>query len=308
MKFLFLFMDGVGLGVDDPLLNPLVAEEMPNLKALLDGNHLAAGIPPLETRRASLRALDAVMEVLGLPQSATGQASLLTGKNVSDLVGKHYGPKPNRAVRDVLAEGTLFSALTEAGYRAGLLNAYPDQYFKAISSGRRLYSAIPQAVANAGILLNGQVELFAGKALSADFTGEGWRDRLGLATVPVYSPGEAGAKMVELTNGLDLAFFEFWPSDYAGHRQNWDDARALLAHFDRMLGGLLSAWEDQSGLVLITSDHGNLEALDTRRHTANLVPALVIGAPELRQQFVQNLQTLADVAPAILQFYPGARL
>jgi bisphosphoglycerate-independent phosphoglycerate mutase (AlkP superfamily) len=163
-------------------------------------------------------------------------------------------------------------------------------------------------VTNAGIELNRPTELYSGRALSADFTGEGWRERLGLVDVPVYSPEAAGVKMAELTDELDLAFFEFWPSDYAGHRQNREDALALLVHFDQVLGGLLAAWEDQSGLVLITSDHGNLEALDTRRHTTHPVPALVIGAPELRRQFTQNLHTLADVTPAILKFYPKASL
>jgi hypothetical protein len=305
MKFLFLFMDGVGLGTSDPEVNPLAAAEMPNLTALLDGQRLVNGVPPLEAARASLLALDAVMDVPGLPQSATGQASLLTGKNASWQVGRHYGPKPNQAVRDVLAEGTIFSALAQAGYQAGLLNAYPDQYFDAITSGKRLYSAIPQAVTDAGIQLKGQTELFAGQALSADFTGEGWRDRLGLSDVPVYSPEEAGATLAVLTTELDLAFFEFWPSDYAGHRQNWEDALALLTHFDRVLGGLLAAWDDQAGLVLITSDHGNIESMDTRRHTTNPVPALVIGAPALRQKFIRNMLTLADVAPAIIQFYPS---
>jgi hypothetical protein len=308
MKFLFLFMDGVGLGSPDPQINPLAAAEMPNLTVLLEGQRLVNGVSPLESARASLLALDAVMDVTGVPQSATGQASLLTGKNVSRRIGRHYGPKPNQSVRDVLAEGTIFSALAQAGYQAALLNAYPDQYFAAINSGKRLYSAIPQAVTDAGIRLKGQDAIYAGEALSADFTGEGWRDRLGLPDVPVYSPEQAGANMAALTVGLDLAFFEFWPSDYAGHRQNWDDALALLAHFDRVLGGLLAAWDDQAGLVLITSDHGNLESMDTRRHTTNPVPALVIGAPDLRHRFIHNMETLADVAPAILQFYPESSI
>ena len=308
MKFLFLFMDGVGLGPSDPQTNPLAAAEMPHLIKLLDGHRLLAGTSPLETERASLLALDAVMDVEGLPQSATGQAALLTGKNVPHLIGRHYGPKPNKAVQEILAEGTLFSALAGGGYRAALLSAYPDGYFQAIRSGKRLHAAIPQSVTNAGIALNGQAELFAGQALSADFTGEGWRERLKMPDVPVYSPQEAGEKLAALSASLDLAFFEFWPSDYAGHRQDREEAIALLEHFDQVLGGLLSAWDDQAGLVLITSDHGNIEALDTRRHTANPVPALVIGAPGLRRRFTQHLHSLADVTPAILQFYPQAQI
>lgn len=303
MRFLFLFMDGVGLGPDDPETNPLAAAEMPHLSGLLDGERLLARAAPLETARASLLGIDPNMGVDGLPQSASGQASLLTGKNVPQIIGEHYGPKPNPAIRAVLADGTLFSTLQQRGYRTCLLNAYPQRYFEGINSGKRLYSAIPQAVVDAGIALNGRQEFYAGEALSADFTGEGWRTFLKYEDAPMHAPFEAGENLARLSSRFDLAFFEFWPSDYAGHRQDMDDAIALLEMFDRVLGGLVSAWEDQEGLVLVTSDHGNIEALDTRRHTHNPVPALVIGAPELRKKFTQNLKSLADVTPAILQFY-----
>jgi len=305
MKFLFLFMDGIGLGPDNPETNPLAAAEMPNLHSLLQGSKLVEGAAPLETARASLLALDANMSVAGLPQSATGQASLLTGKNVPEIIGEHYGPKPNPAVRAVLNGGTLFSTLKQGGYRAALLNAYPKQYFEAVDSGKRLYSAIPQAVVFAEIALKSAEDLYAGRALSVDFTGEGWRTHLKLENVPVFAPPEAGQHLARLAASHDLAFFEYWPSDIAGHRQNRQDAINLLEGFDQVLGGLLAAWDDAQGLILLTSDHGNLEALDTRRHTDNPVPALVVGARQLRQKFTQNLRSLADVTPAILQFYPN---
>lgn len=304
MRFLFLFMDGVGLGNDDLEANPLSAAKMPNLSNLLDGNKLLSGTSPLETERATLLPLDPNMNVDGLPQSATGQAALLTGRNIPELVGEHYGPKPNQAVRDLLAESNLFCTLTENGYSSALLNAYPDRYFEAIKSGKRLYSSIPQAVINAGLALKDKNDLYAGKALSADFTGEGWRSFLKDERVPVHSLHRAGEELAALAQSYDFAFFEYWPSDYAGHRQDKADAVELLENFDGVLGGLLSAWEDDRGLILITSDHGNLEDLGTRRHTANPVPGLVIGSPELRRQFCQGLTTLADVTPAILRFYP----
>jgi len=304
MNFLFLFMDGIGLGPDHPETNPLAAATMPHLNALLQGHKLVSGAVPLETDRATLLALDPNMNVTGLPQSATGQASLLTGKNVPEIVGTHYGPKPNPAVREVLFGGTLFSILKQGGYQAALLNAYPKQYFEAVDSGKRLYSAIPQSVVFAEIPLKGTEDLYSGEALSADFTGEGWRTHLKLEDVPVFPPYEAGQNLARLASRYDLAFFEFWPSDVAGHRQDRNDAISLLEGFDEVFGGLLDSWDDESGLILLTSDHGNLEALDTRRHTDNPVPALVIGDWKLREIFCQNLLTLADVTPAILQFYP----
>ncbi len=69
-----------------------------------------------------------------------------------------------------------------------------------------------------------------------------------------------------------------------------------------MLGELVTTWDDQAGLVVITSDHGNLEDLSTRRHTQNPVPALVIGAPADRATFMNGLHDLTGIAPAILKF------
>lgn len=77
----------------------------------------------------------------------------------------------------------------------------------------------------------------------------------------------------------------------------------LLRTFDQVLGGLLSAWDDEKGLILITSDHGNLEDLSVRNHTRNPVPAIVVGSPKLRETFIQHLSDLTDVYPAILKFF-----
>lgn len=304
MKFLFLFMDGVGLSDDDPVNNPLAQAEMPVLQQLLNGNKLVAGTAPLDSKRASLRAIDPNLAVDGLPQSATGQAALLTGKNVPKIVGEHYGPKPNQPVRDVILAGNLFTILTERGYKAALLNAYPQQYFDGINSGKHLYSAIPEAVTSAEITLKTKDDYYAGDAMAVDFTGEGWRTFLGFEDAPVFSPQEAGEKLANLATSYDFSFFEFWPSDYAGHKQDNSAAITLLELFDKVLGGLLDVWDDEAGLILITSDHGNMEDLSTRRHTDNLVPAVVIGAPALRERFTTKLENLADVAPAILEFYP----
>ncbi len=300
MQILFLFLDGVGLGADKPDINPFVRADMPNLRALLGGNSLTASAAPFEGKRATLLALDASLGVDGLPQSATGQAVLLTGVNIPKEIGQHYGPKPNPEVAAYLKNGnTLFSWLRANKKTAALLNAYPPRYFHSIESGRRLYSSVPLALTNAGFPLFTKDDLFAGRALSADFTGQGWHTMLGLTDTPIFPPHEAGRKTAELAAQYDFAFFEYWASDYAGHKQDMSAACSLLASFDLVLGGLLDAWDNARGLILLTSDHGNLEDLSTRRHTDAKVPGLVIGSKSARIIFTEGLHDLTGIAPAI---------
>ena len=151
-----------------------------------------------------------------------------------------------------------------------------------------------------------QHDLNAGKAISADFTAQGWRERLNLPETPVLTETEAGERMAFLAGHYDLAFFEYWLSDYAGHSQDMGAAEKLLITFDRVLGGLLAAWDDRQGLILITSDHGNLEDLSTRRHTSNPVPALLVGEPEMRRSFSSGLVDLTGITPAILRLIQQA--
>ncbi len=151
MKTLFLFLDGIGLGADNSETNPFVRANMPHLESLLGGKKLTGSAAPFENEHLSLMAADPNLGVKGLPQSATGQAVLLTGINIPAELGYHYGPKPNPEVAQYLNDGTLFSKTVNAGKKTALLNAYPPRYFDGIDSGKRLYSSIPLALTNAGI-------------------------------------------------------------------------------------------------------------------------------------------------------------
>ena len=297
MRVLFLFLDGIGLGENNPETNPFSRADMPNLQHLLEGRSLLKESVPFHGERASLVAVDPSVGVSGLPQSATGQAMLMTGKNIPAELGYHYGPKPNPDVAAYLKDGTLFSDFVDAGKKAVLLNAYPPRYFDGVNSGKRLYSSIPLSVTSAGIPLFKHEDLFEGRAMSADFTGEGWRTMLGFIDAPVMEPDQAGRTLGRLAKEYDFSLFEYWASDYAGHGQEMDTAVRLMETFDGVLGGLVESWDD--GLILVTSDHGNMEDLSTRKHTAADVPALVIGDRAGRDAFTRNLSDLTDIAPAI---------
>ena len=297
MHVLFIFLDGIGLGENDPETNPFARAKMPNLHGLLEGRSLLKEAAPFDGERATLLAVDPAVGVKGLPQSATGQAILMTGINIPAELGYHYGPKPNPDVAAYLKEATLFSRFVKEGKKAALLNAYPPRYFDGIDSGKRLYSSIPLSVINAGLPLFRHEDLYAGRALSADFTGEGWRTMLGFRDAPVMEAQHAGRKLGALAKVYDFALFEYWASDYAGHKQQMENAIHLMETFDEVLGGLIESWDD--GLILVTSDHGNMDDLSTRKHTPAPVPALVIGDQAARQEFTRDLKELTDIAPAI---------
>ncbi|MCL4272074.1 MAG: hypothetical protein KJZ72_21130 [Anaerolineales bacterium] len=298
MRILFLFLDGIGLGDDNPETNPFVRAEMPYLESLLDGKKLTRSAAPFESGLISLQAVDSNLGVKGLPQSATGQAVLLTGINIPAELGYHYGPKPNPEVAQYLDGKTLFSRTIQAGKKTALLNAYPPRYFDGIDSGKRLYSSIPLVLTNAGVSLFTHDDYFAGHALSADFTGEGWREVLGYPDAPVFDSITAGTNLSQLAKHYDFSFFEYWASDYAGHKQDMGWAIRQLETFDGVLKGLLADWDLAHDLVLLTSDHGNMEDLSTRKHTAAPVPLILFGEKTKRDAFT-DVSDLTGIAPAI---------
>jgi 2,3-bisphosphoglycerate-independent phosphoglycerate mutase len=319
MKLLFIFLDGVGLGPDDPQVNPLARASLPYLKVLLDGQKLVADghftdAQPdhnmINTSQASLLPLDACLSVEGVPQSATGQAALFTGENISLKLGYHQGPKPDSTVVHWLQQGTLLTHLRNQKKTASLLNAFPPRYFSAIEAGYRLPGVIALSTMQAGIPLKTMQDLFAGQALSADFTAEGWHSTLGFTDTPMLTYSQAGARLALLAHQYDLTIFEYWLTDIAGHHQDMQAACTIMEAIDEVLGSLLNSW-DGEGLILLTSDHGNMEDLSTRHHTLNDVPLLLIGCQEQRDKFTSFLESaspsnsrldLTAVAPAILDF------
>ncbi|MFN2116976.1 MAG: hypothetical protein ACK2T1_04800 [Candidatus Promineifilaceae bacterium] len=292
------FLDGVGLGSADSQVNPFVSAHMPNIANLLGRDDwYISGNGILRSDRATLAPTDVTLSVSGRPQSATGQATILSGRNVPRIVGEHYGPKPSDAVADVIGQGTLFSEISDFGGRAALITPYPQGYFDAIRDGVRIYSAVPHAVTTAGWPLFTADDLQNGRAVSPDFTNEGWRDHLGYRDIEIISPVEAGKRIATIAPSYDLSFFEHWPSDYRGHRGPLSDAVGNLEQIDQVVGGILAHWPDEEGVLIITSDHGNIEEKNHRKHTLNPVPTIIVGKDHW--QLAKQIVDLTDIARVV---------
>lgn len=302
---LIFFLDGVGLGGPDPETNPFLHASLPNLGDLLgDSWYQRPEIPGQEgrivTRRASLVPTDAIMNIPGRPQSATGQATILTGKNVPLLVGEHYGPKPNQSVAKVIQDGNLFQEVIAAGGSAALITPYPQGYFNAINSGKRLLSSVPLAATSAGLPLMTADDLRAGRAVSPGFTGQGWHEYLGYTDIPILSLVEAGQQIASVARYYEFSFFEHWPSDRSGHRGSLEQAIQHLEMIDQVLGGLFDAWDEANDLLIITSDHGNIEEKNHRQHSRNPVPTVLFGRDHAR--LIDEIHDLSDIGTVVRSF------
>ena len=295
-QVLVLFMDGVGLGDDNPEVNPLAQAELPILRSLLDGRRPVRANGRYATRHATLLPLDAQMGVPGLPQSGTGQTSILTGVNAPALIGQHYGPYPNQPLRDLLSSnGNLFRELLASGKPVAFANAYPDRFLSRLGRGTERLSANSRAAVLAGLKLRGPAELKAGRAISSLLTNKYWRE-WGY-DVPELSAAQAGAQLVRLTEDHVLTYFEFWYTDVAGHRQDRELSLYILEQLDEFLGGIINALDLRRSLLVILSDHGNFEDLSTPKHTLN--PALSLLAGAGHQDLASRLESLEDVTPAL---------
>lgn len=298
MRVLFLFFDGWGLGANDPATNPFLTAPMPMLRELFDG-----AIPTRDNHGASSRATlcptDATLGIEGVPQSATGQTALLTGINAPRAIGEHLGPYPNDALRALITRDNLLRRLVTAGRRVAFANAYPPLFFARLARNKARRSATAYAAHAANVRYRDIDDLRAGNAVSAFVTNKLWRDYG--ADVPLITARDAGANLARLAADNDFTLFEYFLTDAAGHKANPTFTARTLAEVDELIGGARDASALRETLIVITSDHGNVEDATTPTHTRNPVPTILIGAQ--RERVAPRIHALTDLAPALAELF-----
>lgn len=288
--FLFLFLDGVGLGANSET-NPFALAKTPFLESLLGGK-LTKELGPLTSRELIFRHLDAKLGFPGLPQSATGQTTLLTGRNGAEVMQGHYGPYPGPTLKKELDKGTLFSDVLRLGKRATLSNLYPPGYFRAVETGQQKYNVPVYAARQAGLELLRIDDYRSGNAVSVDMTGDYLHHHD--ATLKPVSALEMGKRLAYMAGQNDFTFFDLWLTDQAGHRWSVSECARLVETLDLFLCGVVENLGDAT--LLVTSDHGNLEDKAVKTHTLADVPLIVVG--DNAERFRQA-KTLLDVASMI---------
>jgi 2,3-bisphosphoglycerate-independent phosphoglycerate mutase len=290
MHLLMLFVDGVGLGPRSAD-NPLAQVRLAALEDLAGGQALTAELRPRGSSTHIVRSIDANLDVAGLPQSGTGQASLFTGINCAAIAGRHYGPFPHSTSKPVVRQHSIFQRLKNgASSDVAFANAYPDRFFSFVRTTDR-WTVTTLCCHYADVELRGEAALARGEAIPANITGEGWPGD----PIEILSEARAAKDLAALARQHRFTLFEYFLTDKAGHGRGNIDPIEVLYSLDRFVEGLLNHIGNDITLVLV-SDHGNLEDISTRSHTRHPVPLLAAG-PEA--SIFQSAVSILDVTPAI---------
>ncbi|MEX2435569.1 MAG: alkaline phosphatase family protein [Balneolaceae bacterium] len=292
MSVFFLFIDGIGIG-ENSADNPLASSWLKSFSSFTSSNGFHEECNEVITDTLLFKKVDANFGVEGLPQSGTGQAALFSGKNTSELLGRHFGPYPHSKIKPVLKTNSLFHQVQQLGLKPHFMNAYPDIFFKKAEKRNR-WSCTTLMAKSAGIPLNRLEDVMEERALTAEIIQSVWREHLQL-DVPEIKPEDASIRILKAMERYDLVMFEYYLTDKAGHGMERDKADWVLRIVDRFLLYVMNNIKKEDTLV-VCSDHGNLEDLSIKTHTRNRVPLFVKGKTE----YFKNAESILDVTPAII--------
>lgn len=299
MHILFLFVDGIGLGEDDPASNPFARIPLPSFERLAGGQRWAGEVAVLTRPDHVFRPIDATLGLEGLPQSGTGQASLFTGVNCARIAGRHYGPYPHSKTRPVLAQNNIFRQIetlrSDVEHPAAFANAFPEQFF-AYAKRTDRWTVTTRCCLDSSVRIRTEQDLRDGLAVPADLVGSKWPGGVASGIMP-GSEREAARRLLHIASTHTLTLFEYYLTDKAGHKQSVTAAIHVLESLDALLGVLLEEMHTSETLLVLTSDHGNLEDLSTKTHTVNPVPFAAYGAGAGTLGTVRGIE---DVTPALL--------
>jgi hypothetical protein len=289
---IYIFLDGVGLGTDNPEINPFARFKNRFFGAHAGGRYTMPG---------EVIATDAHMGIPGLPQSATGQTALFTGYNGPQIMGRHVNGYPTFTLRPYFRECNILKVMNEAGWNATLLNSYSPMYLKRLQHPRaeRMLSATSLMQRYSGKPYFTTDDYFAGRSLYMDMTN--WFLRKQGINVPLARPYNQGRRLVAIARQYDLVIFEYFFTDKVGHEQSWGAAKRILRHVDDFLQGVWDELNSQRETIVISSDHGNMEDLSVKTHTANPVGTWVHGRHASR--FTDRVKRLMDIPRVILDIF-----
>jgi 2,3-bisphosphoglycerate-independent phosphoglycerate mutase len=288
---LLIFVDGLGLGDKDPGKNPCAGEDIYHLA------HFHPEFIPNDSEGDGLLIpTEATLGVTGLPQSATGQATLFSGINCAKSIGRHLQGFPNQQLRDILKEQSLLMEIQNRGLRPVFINAYRPPFFSLPEEIQWKLSVTTIVTLAAGLPFFGLEDLREERSIYHDLTNASLIRR-GFE-VPLFSVQKAAEIVAKASEKYDFILYEYFLTDKAGHSQDMTWARGEILKLEQFIDTLLSLIDLKKNTVMLTSDHGNIEDLSIKTHTRNQVMTLVWG--QGGAQLKRQIRSITDITPSVL--------
>ncbi len=292
-----IFIDGVGIGEDNPASNPFFKY---GFKTFTD---IFGDIPSLKNSSIKkddkyIFPVDARLGIDGLPQSGTGQTAIFCGINAAQLIGKHFGPYPYSTLIPVIGEKNIFLHYLRLKKKAFFANAYPKVFFEYLKAGKSRLSVTSLSARLSGLRLNRVTDVRRGNALTAEITNERWNKKLEYS-LPVIKPSTAARRLLKIAAKNDFTLYEYFLTDHLGHGRILEEFDSIYKSLDEFLFTVLSCMDEENLTLLVCSDHGNFENLSIKTHTFN--PSLTISAGKYSKELFSSIKDLTQIKPAIIK-------
>lgn len=291
MKLIFLFIDGVGIGEKDKNLNPIYNSRLHVLADLIDSARFHA---------------DASLGVDGLPQSATGQTAIFTGVNAPKALNRHMSGQPTITLKKIIHKVNIFSELKSLGLKVTSANVYRDEYLNNMLDikNRRNRPSVTSVMSMAsGNKFRTVAEYLKNNGVYHDITGEKLKE-FGYE-INTVSPEKAAVNLHRLSREYDFTLFEYFMTDIAGHKAGLEEATQIINIIDSFLKELIGLMDFNTDVLILTSDHGNIEDIESQTHTMNKVPVIVLG--NKAESFIDKnkiqINSLVDIMPFVVALF-----
>lgn len=301
-KLVLFFIDGIGLGEDDSEKNPLHGL----FGSTTNNVPFVYCSEPVSFPDGVLIPADAILGVDGVPQSATGQASIFTGTNAQRLLGYHLSAYPNETLKNVILEKSLMKVLRKNGVSVTSANLYSKEFFETRrQSKKNSFPVSTLTIMASEVPFRFAQDYHDGKAVFADITNELIRKR-GF-DIPLIDPEKAAKNLLNILHDHDFVFFEYFMTDFHGHKKRRIE---LLECVDILNRFVKTIWSDSSfpGLsFMVVSDHGNAEDLSTGEHTLNPVPVLFLShEPSAVKDVLSSVNDITDIYSTVVRYFDGS--
>ena len=285
---IFIFVDGLGINPGEDG-NPFTDDSLQILRVL------GPARIPIESDGFICKGIDACLGMGDMPQSSTGQTALFTGINPKPVVQRHISGFPTFSLRKILHAHIIFRQLQNCGKTTLFANAYHREYFDRREAMLSATTHAVLATENPQFLM--LEDLRRENAIFADITND-YLIREGY-DIQRFTPEKAAGILRKISRQNDFVLFEIPFLDALGHKQDREKLEIGIRELDLFLSALTGTIPPDT-LILMSSDHGNIEDLTVKTHTSNPVPLMVWGKGA--RTFSGKIESIEDITPAIIDY------